>query len=174
MARYPERFPPSRAARGYAAGLVLALVFTVAGCTVAPPVGPSMSADPSDSASTTPSPDPSSPAAEPELVPDGNAYDNLPLFTAVTERVWASPDRVAGRAYVDALVAAGFDKSAMEVTADLTTIGNPVESIQFSVLWGQQCLVGQVGPTTGDPVTVVMPVVPEDGCLIGETRAIDW
>lgn len=152
----------------------MALALTVAGCAGAPPVEPSTSANPSDGPSTTPSPDPSSPAADPVLVPDGNAYDNLPLFTTVTERVWASPDRVAGRAYVDALVDAGFDKSAMEVTADLTTIGNPVESIQFSVQWGEQCLVGQVGPTTGDPVTVVLPVVPEDGCLVGQTRAIDW
>lgn len=174
MARYPERFPPSRAARGYAAALIAALALTVAGCTVAPPVGPSTSPDPSGSPSATPTPSPSSTPASPAIVPDGNAYDNLPVFTAVTEQVWASADRVSGRAYVDALVRAGFDKSAMEVTADLTTIGNPVESIQFSVQWGEQCLVGQVGPTTGDPVTVVMPVVPEDGCLVGETRAIDW
>jgi hypothetical protein len=92
----------------------------------------------------------------------------------VTEQVWGSPDQASGRAYIDALVAAGFDKEAMQVTADLTTIGNPAESILFSVQWGEDCLVGQVGPTTGDPVTAVMPVVPDDGCLIGVTRPIDW
>ena len=108
------------------------------------------------------------------LVPDGTAADNLPLFAAVTETVWASGDRAAGRAYVDALVAAGFDKSAMQVTNDQSTVGNPVESIQFSVRWGEECLVGQVGPSTGDPVSIVAPVLAEGTCLVGHTRPIDW
>ena len=47
------------------------------------------------------------------------------------------PSSVAGRAYIDALVAAGFDKAAMQVTPDQTTVGNPAESIQFSVRWGR-------------------------------------
>lgn len=109
------------------------------------------------------------------LVPDGTAEDNLPLFTAVTEEVWASDQRAQGRAYIDALVAAGFDKEAMQVTEDETTVGNAVESLQFSVRWGDtECLVGQVGPSTGDPVTMVMDQLAEGRCLIGDTRAIDW
>lgn len=109
------------------------------------------------------------------LVPDGSAQDNLPLFTAVVEKVWASPDRAAGRAYIDALVAAGFDKAQMQVTNDKTTVGNAVESIQFSVHWRDgQCLVGQVGPTTGNPVAVVLPGLPGGLCLLGKTRPIDW
>ncbi len=108
------------------------------------------------------------------LYPDGTATDNLPLFTAVTADVWASPDRASGRAYVDALVDAGFDKSVMQVTEDTSTVGNQAESIQFSVRWGDECLVGQVGPATGDPVAVVVPVLAEGICLIGQTRPIDW
>lgn len=107
-------------------------------------------------------------------MPEGTAADNLPLFAAVTASVWASGDRAAGRAYVDALTAAGFDKAAMQVTRDTSTVGNPAESIQFSVRWGDECLVGQVGPATGDPVTVVVPVIAEGTCLVGETRPIDW
>lgn len=107
-------------------------------------------------------------------MPDGTAADNLALFAAVTESVWASADRASGRAYVDALVAAGFDKTAMQVTADLTTVGNPAESIQFSVLWDDECLVGQVGPATGEPHAVVLPAIDEERCLVGETRPIDW
>lgn len=107
-------------------------------------------------------------------MPEGTAADNLPLFAAVTASVWASGDHAAGRAYVDALTAAGFDKAAMEVTRDTSTVGNPAESIQFSVRWGDECLVGQVGSATGDPVTVVVPVVAEGTCLVGETRPIDW
>ena len=70
--------------------------------------------------------------------------------------------------------AAGFDKAAMQVTRDTSTVGNPAESIQFSVRWGDECLVGQVGPATGDPVTVVVPGLAEGTCLVGETRPIDW
>lgn len=120
-------------------------------------------------ATTPPAPD-----AVPSLVPSGSAADNLPLFAEVVRAVWAGPDQVSGRAYVDALVAAGFDKAAMQVTPDTTTIGNPAESIEFSVRWGEDCLVGQVGPSIGDPVVTVLPGLSTGACLIGQTRAIDW
>ena len=125
--------------------------------------------DSAPSASATPT----APAA-PALVPDGTAEDNLPLFSSVTASVWATDARVTGRAYVDALTAAGFDKAAMQVTQDTSTVGNPAESIQFSVRWNDQCLIGQVGPATGEPVTVVVPVLAEGNCLVGQTRPIDW
>ncbi len=108
------------------------------------------------------------------LVPEGTAEQNLPWFRQVVQKVWAGPDRVHGRAYIDALVAAGFPKAAMQVTEDLSTVGNPAESVQFSVLWKGSCLVGQVGPATGDPVAVVLPQLATGGCLLGKTRPIDW
>jgi len=110
------------------------------------------------------------------LVPDGSAAQNLPLFREITEKVWASSQRASGRAYIDALVAAGFDKRAMQVTNDTSTVGNPAESIQFSVYWKNdgKCLVGQVGPATGSPVATVLPGLPGDLCLLGDTRPIDW
>jgi hypothetical protein len=128
---------------------------------------------PSATAAATPTPTPTVPPG-PVLVPDGTAEDNLPLFTAITAAVWASPDSVSGRAYIDALVAAGFDKAAMQVTEDQSTVGNPAETLQFSVRWGEQCLIGQVGPATGTPVTVVVPALAEGTCLVGHTRPIDW
>jgi len=131
-----------------------------------------------------PSPQPSegtavpteSPAPEPAtLKPEGTAEDNLPIFEDVTAQVWASDQRGSGRAYIDALVAAGFDRSMMQVTQDQTTVGNAVESLQFSVRWGEEkCLIGQVGPSTGEPVTAVMDQLAEGRCLIGATRPIDW
>jgi hypothetical protein len=149
---------------------IATLAGVLAGCT--PDATPAPSGDPTGGAPSASS-SPSAPAA-PALVPDGTAADNLPLFTEVTDTVWASADRAAGRAYIDALVAAGFDKAAMQVTHDQSTVGNPAESIQFSVRWGDECLVGQVGPATGDPVTVVVPVLAEGTCLVGQTRPIDW
>lgn len=109
------------------------------------------------------------------LQPDGTAEENLPVFTAAAEGVWATDQRGSGRAYVDALIGAGFDRGAMQVTQDQTTVGNPAESLQFSVRWGaDECLVGQVGPSTGQVVTTVMPQLAEGRCLVGTTRPIDW
>lgn len=121
-------------------------------------------------AAPTPTPTP----AGPTLVVDGSAEDNLPLFTEVMQTVAATAQSVEGRAYIDALAAAGFDKSAMEVTYDRTTVDNAADSIQFSVAWEGECLIGQVGPSTPAPTAVVLPALPAGGCLIGETRPIDW
>nr|WP_241731897.1 hypothetical protein [Microbacterium ginsengiterrae] len=130
---------------------------------------------PSPVASPTATPEPSPTAVGPVFTPDGTAEDNLPLFTAVTAEVWAASGSSSGRAYIDALVAAGFDKADMQVTQDLSTVGNAAESIQFSVRWGDaECLIGQVGPSTGEPVTAVMDQLAEGRCLIGDTRPIDW
>ena len=168
-AGFPER--RRRATWALAAAL---LIGTLTAC--APGENPEPTPTPTASA-TTAQPSPNStptPPAEPALVPNGTAAENLPLFTSVTAAVWASEERVYGRAYVDALTAAGFDKTAMQVTNDQTTVGNPAESIQFSVRLGEECLIGQVGPATGNPVTVVVPVLAEGTCLVGETRPIDW
>jgi hypothetical protein len=149
-----------------------AAALAMAALVACAPLGPAPS-PPAASTSHAPSPS-STPEAAPTLVPDGTATDNLPVFTAVTAQVWQSEQRVSGRAYIDALVAAGFDRASMQLTEDTSTVGNPAESIQFSVQWAQECLIGQVGPATGDPVTTVMAALPEGGCLVGETRPIDW
>lgn len=151
------------------AGLLVCGAILVA-CTPARDAGPDRVGTPT--ASETPLP---ASSGAPVLMADGTASENLPLFEAVTAGIWASDDRAEGRAYIDALVAAGFAKERMQVTADRTTVGNPVESLQFSVAWGDEdCLVGQVGPSTGEPVTVVVPQLAEGRCLIGKTRPIDW
>ncbi|MDT0157341.1 hypothetical protein Q9R19_06875 [Microbacterium sp. ARD32] len=161
---------------GATAGAVL-IATGLLGCSASdvdrePAPSASASARPSTSPGASPSP---SPRSAPTLMPDGTADDNLPLFTAVTAKVWASSDRLRGRAYVDALAAAGFPKERMQVTHDLTTVGRAVESLQFSVAWGEDaCLIGQVGPSTGEPVTAVMPQLAEGRCLVGSTRPIDW
>lgn len=155
-----------RAAGVLAATAAALLVFV--GC--AP--GPEPSA--SSSAVASPTPGQTTPAP-PVLVPDGTAEDNLPVFTAVADSIWATDQRGSGRAYIDALIDAGFDRAAMQVTQDQSTVGNPAESLQFSVRWGDEsCLVGQVGPSTGQVVTAVMPQLAEGRCLIGTTRPIDW
>jgi len=150
---------------------VLATV-TLAACTGAPtPVDPSTGPTPSMSASSTPTP--TTPPV-PTLRPEGSATENLPYFTLVTQQVWAGGERLAGRAYIDALTAAGFDKSAMQVTKDQTTLNNTADSIQFSVAWKDECLIGQAGPALTEPMIVVLPILEGGTCLIGDTRPIDW
>ncbi|MFF2485028.1 DUF6993 domain-containing protein [Microbacterium sp. NPDC058062] len=153
--------------------LTVALVGVLAACSPGDPEATPTPTTTTADGTPSPSATPTTPAA-PTLVPDGTAEDNLPLFSSVTAAVWATDARVTGRAYIDALTAAGFDKAAMQVTQDQSTVGNPAESIQFSVRWNDQCLIGQVGPATGDPVTVVVPVLAEGNCLVGQTRPIDW
>jgi hypothetical protein len=143
-----------------------AALLLLSACAPGPEASPSPQASPS--AVTTE-------AAAPALLPEGTADDNLPFFRSVAESVWATEQRGEGRAYIDALVVAGFARADMQVTQDQTTVGNPVESLQFSVRWGEEsCLVGQVGPSTGQVVAAVMPQLAEGRCLVGATRAIDW
>lgn len=158
------------------AALTLLAVLALAGCTGESPTTPTDAAEtsaPVSSASANAAT--SVPSAAPvALVPGGSAQQNLPFFTQVVATVWAGSGQVDGRAYVDALVGAGFDKGAMQVTPNESTIGNAAESIEFSVRLGADCLVGQVGPSIGDPVTTVLPGLSSGGCLIGQTRPIDW
>lgn len=152
-------------------GAAAALILLLSACApvAAPTPKPTATSEAPENPTATPEPQ------GPVLVADGSATDNLPLFTAITAQVWATDQRGSGRAYIDALVAAGFDRGAMQVTQDQTTVGNAAETLQFSVRWGEkECLVGQVGPSTGEPVTVVLPQLAEGRCLVGSTRAIDW
>lgn len=149
--------------------LAVAGMLALAACTPTPTPTPSpmqTSASPSPTAAPTPT--------GPVFVPDGSAQDNLPLLAQVVNQVAATDARVQGRAYIDALAAAGFSKAQMQVTNDLTTVGNPADSIQFSVAWAGECLVGQVGPSTPAPTALVLPLLPAGTCLIGQTRPIDW
>lgn len=154
---------------GFASIVSAALVVgMLAGCTATP--------EPSPTPTVTAIPTPTETAsAAPAHVSEATTADEaLPFFADVVATVWATDQRFQGRAYIDGLTQAGFDKSAMEVTYDESTVGNPAESIQFSVRWGEECLVGQVGPSTGDPVVAVMPGLQTGRCLIGDTRPIDW
>jgi hypothetical protein len=170
--RHPER-SLARARLFTAAAAALLAAALLSACTGPEPV-PSGSSVTSPAAQPSPTATPAPTTAAPTLVPDGTAADNLPLFTSVVASVWVGPEPVAGRAYIDALVDAGFDKAAMELTPDVTTVGNAAESIQFSVRWGEECLIGQVGPATGEPVTAVADVLAEGTCLVGRTRPITW
>lgn len=148
----------------------------LAACTPDAPVEPTGAAASGSAVRTSPGPSPTQAPddAPPALRPDASAADNLPYFDAVNRAVIAADDDAGGRAFVDALAAAGFDTAAMQVTADATTIGDPADSIQFAVLFAGECLVGQYGPKSEGYHSAVRPALGTGGCLVGSTRPIDW
>jgi len=140
--------------------LVAVLALTLAGCTEPPPTPmPLPSGSPTSSSSSAPG---DSTSAEKQLFDETNA-------ATVAAGNGANP---GGRAFIDALVAAGFDKAAMQVTADKTAIGLDADNIQFAVLIDEDCLVGQFGNVGYQ--SAVLPVLSTGKCLIGGTRPIDW
>lgn len=151
--------------RSLRVGVVLAAALALAGCTASPSPTPSSTASASAS---------DAPAVPAELKPDGSAEENLPFFDQVNRATVSAKPEAVGKDLIDGLVAAGFDKSAMQVSEDKTTLGRPVDAIEFAVLWKDQCLVGQFGPTVDGYHSTVQPKLDNGGCLIGKTRAIDW
>lgn len=162
-----------RDARAIIAGLALASALALTGCTATGP-GPA----PTAGATGAPRPVPSTIAppgnVEPVLRPELSAAENLAYFDFVNRDVIAADSSPGGRAFIDALVAAGFDRAAMQVTADTTTLGEPADSIQFAVAFGPDCLVGQFGPKSDGYQSAVRPALGTGGCLVGATRPIDW
>ncbi|WP_022887902.1 DUF6993 domain-containing protein [Agromyces italicus] len=148
-----------------------ALTLGLAGCSLFGGPGPSPSASGGPSATESAAPTPSAP---PTLRPELSASENLAFFDSVNTAVVAANAEAGGRDFIDALVAAGFDKTAMEVTADRTTIDLDADSVQFAVLFQDECLIGQYGPKSGGYHGAVRPALGTGDCLVGETRPIDW
>lgn len=160
-----------------AGATAVALLLAVPGCTAspAPLPGPSTSAPVTTEAPAASAPESTAaPAVEPSLRPELAASENLAFFDFVNQRVIATNPDARGRDFIDALSAAGFDRAAMQVTADTTTIGDPADSIQFSVRIQNECLVGQYGPKSDGYHGAVRPILGTGACLVGQTRPIDW
>lgn len=115
------------------------------------------------------------PAEPPKFFPDGSAEQNLPYFADVLQRYAAGEGAIEGRPVVDAVVEAGFDRAAMQVSFDRTETNLVADNIFVSVRIGADCLVGQLVTADREAYAVVAPAVGPDAdvCLIGETREID-
>jgi hypothetical protein len=153
---------PSRYLRvGVAAAIVVAGMLALTACVDAPaPI-------PTPTATATPT-TPTGPAID----LDGTATDNLPYFDQVNGDLIAAGGTLDGRAFIDNLVAAGYPKSDLEVTSDLTSINGPADNIQFAVRLNGTCLIGQYG-NIGYASTAV-ELLATGRCLVGATRPIDW
>lgn len=77
---------------------------------------------------------------------------------------------------VNAVVAAGFDKTLMQVSFDQTQTRLAADNIFVSVRVNEQCLIGQIITSDKTVATSVQPAIGPDKslCLVGKTRPIDW
>ncbi len=140
-----------------AAAVVLATVTIAALASCTPTTGldstPSPTADSSSKHDATSEPAPQ-PTRAPELVEGGTAEQNKAFFDEVVRAI-VTDGNPGGRAIVDR-----------------TPIGSAVDSLQFSVEFDDGCLIGQTGG--GRFTSIVASALESGGCLLGDTRTIDW
>ncbi len=134
---------------------------------------PGSTSTPDAGGTPTPTPTPT-PTTEPAFVPGGTAQENRSIFDLANQAYFIKAGNVIpeGRGVIDNLVSLGFDKKNMQITADRTAIDLPVDSLIFSVLQGDECLIGQFSALGYS--TIIAPKLTTGSCLIGLTRAIDW
>lgn len=150
-----------------------AILVAVAGCAVTAPA-PTSRPTPADAATAATGEATPPPSGPPTLRATLSAEENRAYFDALNLAVVAANPSAGGRDFIDALVAAGFDKAQMEVTADRTTVDLQADSVQFAVLFQGECLIGQYGSGSGGYQSAVHPPLGTGGCLVGDSRPIDW
>jgi len=154
-----------------AAAIAACSVLALSGCTGQSPE-PSATAG---TASGTPSPSPTpspTPTPTPTLDPELDAAGNLPYFDLVNTRTLAEKPTAKGQDFIDGLVAAGFDKADMQLTADRTSANLTANSIQFSVKINGSCLIGQNGKDSDGYHGMAAPLLETGKCLVGKTVPI--
>ena len=154
-----------------AAALAVMGALGLAACTAAS--GEQVAA-PTSALTSTPSATPDATPNPLVFAPEKSAADNFDYFTSLADAVVAADSNAGGRAFIDALAAGGFDKAAMQVTPDTTTVDLAADSVQFSVTLNGECLIGQYGPASGGLHSTVAPLLGTGRCLVGATRQIDW
>jgi hypothetical protein len=154
--------------------VVAGLSIALAGCVRSPSPAPTpLPLPPVATPTGTPTPGATStPSPTATFDPAGTAADNLAYFNAVGHALLDHHPNAQGKTIVDWYVARGFDKKAMEITPDKTSIGLEAWNIEFSVNMNGSCLIGQAG-NVGFQSTV-QPLLATGKCLIGQTRPIDW
>lgn len=129
-----------------------------------PPVlGPTVSATP------VPSVEPQVTEA-PDFLPGGTALANKNYFDYVNQALFAQQPGVPDIEILAMLEAAGFDRSAMEVTRGKTPTGRNAEAIEFAVRAYDDCLIGQWGKSVY--TSYIAPVLADGSCLIGNTLTL--
>jgi hypothetical protein len=161
-----------------AAGVVALVLAGCAGTTIGvasptPKSTPEAMSSPPAQAGTGPTTG-SVPGPGTAMRPELDAAGNLAFFDATAVGVLEADPAAGGQAFIDALADNGFDKAQMEVTFDRTSVDLKADSVQFSVRFKGECLIGQAGPGGRAYRSVLAPLLGSGTCLVGATRQIDW
>lgn len=156
--------------------LIVTLAGLATGCSQSSPTA-QPSVQPNTPSATQASSDPAATAAPlTTFQPVSGPAENLVLFDALAQQTLSTIQDPSGDDFVNALIAAGAQVSAMQLTSDQTTEGKRVDSVFWSLLIDDDCMVGQYRPLEQDPEkpkyvsTVLAPVGGK--CLIGETDPV--
>lgn len=147
--------------RMLSAGLAMACVLTLSACAAPAPSGDISS---TSSASATATKKPSKP---PIFLPDAVAKANLYYFSWTIEQALAADPAADSFAIAQKVAEAGFDPAAIQFTFSRTAAGLAADSVDVSVNFAGECLVGQFGPAISGVHAVVLPVLASGGCLLG-------
>lgn len=113
-------------------------------------------------------------AAPLEYDPNGGAEGNKAYFDQVMTDLIKKEPKAGPKLIVDTLVEAGFDKSAMEVTSDVTPTGLEAAFVIVSVKMPDgMCLLGQRG-MDAEYASLVKEPISTGTCQVGEGIDIDW
>lgn len=149
-----------------AGAAVVAAVAALAAC--APPAPPpTLTPTPTPSISV----DPFGP--QPDFVVDGTAIDNKGLFDWALGKASLLPGKDPGKAMLNALVEVGFAKKSIQLTPSKSGTGQPADQVVISVQIGSSCLIGQ-RMLDMSYTSTVESALGFGGCLIGDTRKVDW
>jgi len=148
--------------------LAVGVALTVSSCSFAPMPVPSHSSSGSPSASA-------SAAAKlrnaPKFIADGTPKENLPYFLFIMNTAYqnSTDADTAAEEMAAYLVNAGFDAGTMQISENATALGLNPDAKYVSVEFGGECLVGTWGSSLTSPTAIVLPVLPQGGCLLGGT-----
>ena len=156
-----------RMASAALAGIIALLALTA--CVNGDPE-PTPSASKTSTKSPTPTPTPTPTLT---LDPTGTAEENFEYWEFVVKRMATESGMTDGSVMIQRLVDAGFNKADMELTPNLTAIGEQADSVIFAVRFQGECLIGQIFRNWDWSVTRT-PMLGTGTCLVGTTRPIDF
>ena len=107
----------------------------------------------------------------PKLIPNGTPKENLPYFLSIMNTAYqnSTDADTTSEEMAAYLVNAGFDAGTMQISENATALGLNPDAKYVSVEFGGECLVGTWGSSLTSPTAIVLPLLPQGGCLLGGT-----
>jgi hypothetical protein len=122
----------------------------------------------SDSASSSAS---EKPRNKPKLIADGTPKENLPYFLSIMNTAYESSGdaNTTSEDMAAYLINAGFDAASMQISENATALGLVPDAKYVATIFQGECMVGTWGSSMMTPTAMVLPVLPQGGCLLGGT-----